>query len=543
MSTDNSATTSSTSAPEAATGGAGAVAAAGGGETNRSIVVDAAFFEEQFLRCQVCQERFHETERPPKSLPCNHTFCVPCLTQIFSHAQPQSRRNLLRADDSMDGPLKCPTCRVEIFVSKSKIKDLPNDHRVVQMMDFLSQAVSKTQNVCTKHERQPLNFFCKKCLHPVCRDCTVLDHKEQQGHVIVDVKQALNDRSGEFNQVEEQCRRTLERMKNRSDALANASKRLDIQERQLRNEIKETFIEYRLLLEKRQEALTMALQQRVRDQKALINTRFVHVCEHGTQLQKLYDAFTKAKGSSDIEQLFNLHKEMKDREEQFNSVASAEDTELFKSSTFESTSEGEFLSGISSLGEVAERDDLTLKDPVSAHQLLYLDNEDRRERERLMQYEMTSGEQDLEEPEIDVMEVMEDMSNARHREDRERMEDLDVQRMLDVLRQRPMVEIGGHRVSREEMEEDVSPPPSRPRRRPRSNQYPSSSLMAQLGILSPMPPFMPESNEDSSSHSRSGSRSRRSTSSREGGSGGGGSGLRGYRVERHAHYPYPDDSN
>jgi hypothetical protein len=45
-------------------------------------------------------------------------------------------------------------------------------------------------------------------------------------------------------------------MKARSDALANASKRLDIQERQLKNEIKETFIEYRLLLEKRQEALT-----------------------------------------------------------------------------------------------------------------------------------------------------------------------------------------------------------------------------------------------------------------------------------------------
>ena len=112
-------------------------------------------------------------------------------------------------------------------------------------------------------------------------------------------------------QIEEQCRQTLERMKARSDSLANASKRLDIQERMLRSEIKETFIEYRLLLEKRQEALTHALQQKVRDQKALINTRFVHVCEHGTQLQKLFDSFSKAKNSNDVEQLFNLHKEMK----------------------------------------------------------------------------------------------------------------------------------------------------------------------------------------------------------------------------------------
>lgn len=102
-------------------------------------------------------------------------------------------------------------------------------------------------------------------------------------------------------------------MKGRSDALANASKRLDILERQLRNEIKETFIEYRLLLEKRQEALTDSLRQRVRDQKALINTRFVHVCEHGTQLQKLFDAFSQAKESNNVEQLFNLHKQMKVR--------------------------------------------------------------------------------------------------------------------------------------------------------------------------------------------------------------------------------------
>ena len=29
----------------------------------------------------------------------------------------------------------------------------------------------------------------------------MLDHKEQQGHAIVDVKQALSDRSGEFSQV------------------------------------------------------------------------------------------------------------------------------------------------------------------------------------------------------------------------------------------------------------------------------------------------------------------------------------------------------
>ena len=155
MSSEDSSGATGTSSSSTSAAAAAATAAApieggddSGSQTNRSIVVDAAFFEEQFLRCQVCQERFDEVERPPKSLPCNHTFCVPCLTQIFNHAQPQSRRNLLWADESLDGPLKCPTCRVEIFVSKNKIKDLPTDHRVVQMIDFLSQVVRFCVCVC-----------------------------------------------------------------------------------------------------------------------------------------------------------------------------------------------------------------------------------------------------------------------------------------------------------------------------------------------------------------------------------------------------------
>ncbi|XP_025085399.1 E3 ubiquitin-protein ligase TRIM63-like isoform X3 [Pomacea canaliculata] len=399
-------------------------------QTGRSIVVDTAVFEEQFLRCQICNERFNKSERSPKSLPCNHTYCLPCLTQIFDHAQPQSRRHLLWADGAAEGTLKCPTCRVEIVVSKNKIKDLPNDHRVVQMMDFLSQAVSATtQNLCSRHERQPLNFFCRKCLMPVCRDCTVLDHKEQQGHIIVDVKQAVSDSSSDFNQMENSSRQILEKMKTRSDSLANASKRLDIQERQLRAEIKETFIEYRLLLEKRQEAMTQTLQQKIREQKALINTRFVNVCEHGTQLQKLFDAFTKAKNSNDVQQLFILHKQMKDQEEQFKTIATAEDNELFKSCSFEPTFDCEFLSQISSLGNVSVKDDLNLKQPVSAQQLEFLESEEQREREHERQlqrdhelYDLQSvipsrlsiGNEDLEQ-ELDDYETGMDRLLARYR--------------------------------------------------------------------------------------------------------------------------------
>ncbi|RUS70698.1 hypothetical protein EGW08_021541, partial [Elysia chlorotica] len=367
---------------------AGAASAGATNETGRSLIVDESFFEEQFLKCQVCHERFDQGDRAPKSLPCNHTFCLPCLTQIFDHAQPPARRNLLWADQALDGALKCPTCRVEIFLSRSKIKDLPNDHRVVQMMDFLSQAVAKSHNVCSKHERQPLNFFCKKCLVPVCRDCTVLDHKDSDGHVIIDVTEAMSENSAQFTEIEKKSRDTLEKMKARSDSLANASKRLDITERRLRADIKETFIEYRLLLEKRQEALTGMVRQIVQDQKAKINARFVNVCEHGTQLQKLYDEFKASKNSNDLRKLFTIMQQMKDHETQFAQVATADDNDYFQSCEFEAQNEGSFLSDLSGLGEVRSKLDPELKEPVPAQQLVYLDLEEQRERARLMESQL-----------------------------------------------------------------------------------------------------------------------------------------------------------
>lgn len=364
---------------------------AGAPDGGRSLIVDERFFEEQFLRCQICHEKFDQVDRSPKSLPCNHTFCLPCLSQIFDHAQPSTRRSFMWAHESLDGTLKCPTCRVEIFLSRSKIRDLPNDHRVVQMMDFLTQAVAKSQNVCSKHDGQPLNFFCKKCLSPVCRDCTVLDHKESDGHAIVDLSEAVNENASHFNELEVKSRETLERMKTRSDNLANASKRLDILERRLKGDIKETFIEYRLLLEKRQEALTSMVNQIVKDQKSKLNSKFVHVCEHGTQLQKLYDELKSARDGRDIRKLFVVNQQMKEHEDRFAEIADQDDSDLFQSCEFEAQNEGSFLSDMSSLGEVRPKVDPDLRKPVTAHELVLLGLETQREQQRFLEPDDSLG--------------------------------------------------------------------------------------------------------------------------------------------------------
>lgn len=64
-----------------ASGGSEADGSDGG---KRNLVVDEAAFEEQFLRCHICRDKFDQEDKAPKSLPCNHTFCQTCLKQVGS---------------------------------------------------------------------------------------------------------------------------------------------------------------------------------------------------------------------------------------------------------------------------------------------------------------------------------------------------------------------------------------------------------------------------------------------------------------------------
>ncbi|XP_064609697.1 tripartite motif containing 13-like [Liolophura sinensis] len=340
----------------------------------RSVVVDEEAFEEQFLRCNICHEKFNENERLPKSLPCNHTFCQPCLQRVFDMHEQTGRRGLLWHDEDREGVLKCPSCRVEIYISRSEINALPSDHRVIQMIDFLSKAVSKASNNCPKHENQPLNFFCKRCLVPVCRDCTVLDHKENQGHDIVDVSKTLDEFNAEFDNIEIKGRETMGHLKEKSDSLANASKRLDLLERQLRSKIKDTFIEYRLLLERRQDAMISDMKEMIQAQKSKINAAFVKICENGNDMQKKLDTFTQARSTNDVKQLFELHQNIKETElESEETVQGINEEEMFVGFDFDVKTEGQFLVDMSGLGELSSHQDLGLKAPLPAHQLVILE--------------------------------------------------------------------------------------------------------------------------------------------------------------------------
>ena len=120
---------------------------------------------ESLINCMICTDRFSH----PKVLPCQHTFCLPCLERAFSTYNDQ------RIITSHNFP--CPQCRKLAFIPPGGLTQLPTDFKVGQIEDVLSSfnILSEiiTCDVCRHDNRnQSANSFCSQCSKYFCADCS-----------------------------------------------------------------------------------------------------------------------------------------------------------------------------------------------------------------------------------------------------------------------------------------------------------------------------------------------------------------------------------
>ena len=111
------------------------------------------------LECPIC----FETLRQPRTLPCQHTFCDPCL-----------RRHLTASGSHRT--LTCPTCRSNVNLKRSGVDSLP-------LNNFMGELQSQLEKLRMNSFEAHAEFFscdkchdfvassikirtCKACLHP-----------------------------------------------------------------------------------------------------------------------------------------------------------------------------------------------------------------------------------------------------------------------------------------------------------------------------------------------------------------------------------------
>ena len=92
----------------------------------------------QILDCHVCSNTFNDTDRTPKGLPCQHTFCLACLKRLKSH-------NFHTADDgsvSIRVVVKCPECGRGFIAPAENVSNFPNNVTMMSLLGAVKQSTS-----------------------------------------------------------------------------------------------------------------------------------------------------------------------------------------------------------------------------------------------------------------------------------------------------------------------------------------------------------------------------------------------------------------
>ena len=147
----------------------------------------------------------------PKGLPCQHTFCAPCLDKFIR-----------AVDDNGEEP-QCPKCKAGFFVPKGGARKLPTNFSVQEMIELklhqetplqhsARKPVEKSKHsTCVQHAGKRVIMVCMECEIELCVDCMKSLHKSKHSkHALEDIETYLSNYKNEF-----------ERLKERSQKLPN----------------------------------------------------------------------------------------------------------------------------------------------------------------------------------------------------------------------------------------------------------------------------------------------------------------------------------
>lgn len=192
---------------------------------------------EDLMTCDICLEQFDDETHQPKFLSCHHSFCEPCLVQVANE----------------QNNIECPSCRTMTDLSVSGISGLQTNFYVGYVHGLLKKA--GLAEGCLKHSLQPASFFCQKCSQAVCRDCLVLDHKKNEGHMIQDLNTAVALQQEQLTAGITSAQKVLEASLPRLINLKTEVHNLSIARDVTLQDIDAAFKQYAAILEERKEEL------------------------------------------------------------------------------------------------------------------------------------------------------------------------------------------------------------------------------------------------------------------------------------------------
>lgn len=273
----------------------------------RNLVFDEEHFQDAFLRCIVCRDVFNENDRIPKTLPCQHTFCLHCFLEMF-RVEGEYRQSLTSAFRGMPRAVKvqCPTCRDSIIASEEDLRRLPNDNTILELLRFVQETGITDIAYCTKHQLQPLNFFCEQCITAVCCDCTVLDHKEKNGHLVMSIDEALSKYTPVINNSITEMENHRQQFKEKRMEVSKRLEDVRYMEQRVSSAIKKTFLLIREVIKEREQMLLNMSEREVDKKRNNLQANLSHIKMKEENMLSQIKSMETAKEEKDIQYMFHV---------------------------------------------------------------------------------------------------------------------------------------------------------------------------------------------------------------------------------------------
>ncbi|XP_072386554.1 protein brain tumor [Diabrotica undecimpunctata] len=249
------------------------------------------------LHCQQCREPVSD----PKLLACFHTFCNACLEKnklICPRCNTESIEGILNSllfntDNSNDfhsAAVRCTGCKHKKLDAVARCVECANylcsncvmahqfmhcfeGHRVVNLPEIKDEPkngvisngimgiISNTEKsmICPRHKAELLKYYCRTCAVPICKECLALDHPIGL-HDYEHISEAAPKQIEAIQHAVTEAKSKATDIRNILKNVEHVSSRLQIQYQKAQNEINDTFLFYRSMLEERKQELLKELE-------------------------------------------------------------------------------------------------------------------------------------------------------------------------------------------------------------------------------------------------------------------------------------------
>jgi tripartite motif-containing protein 2/3 len=230
----------------------------------------------------------------PKLLACFHTFCNPCLEKnklVCPRCNSESIEGILNSllfssdpstTDSFHPAVRCTGCKTKKLDAVARCVDCANylcpncvmahqfmhcfeGHRVVNLTEIKDESKNglitngEKNTMCPRHKSELLKYFCRTCSIPICKECLNLEHPAGI-HEYEHISEAAPKQVEAIQHAVQEAKTKATDIRNILKNVEHVSSRLQVQYHKAQNEINDTFMFYRSMLEERKQELLKELE-------------------------------------------------------------------------------------------------------------------------------------------------------------------------------------------------------------------------------------------------------------------------------------------